>query len=153
MAGYHKKRRRPGPSKNEEKVSRSKDEERRSHPSNWLGNRYESVEKLSLEMELIGTHGELLGQESRRFGREDACGFAIPCPGLCGGGSFELGAKINDIVASREPHTEASVVCPNKTNGLATVCGVTLKFKLDAVYRAAPAPAPAPEPSSSTPTA
>ncbi|MBI3551484.1 MAG: hypothetical protein HY077_03115 [Elusimicrobia bacterium] len=139
MAGFHKKRRRPGPSKNDEKVSRGKDEERLAHPSNWLGNRYDSVQGLALAIELIGTHNELLGQESRKFGRDDACGFSFPCPGLCGGGTFDLGVKISEIVATKEPHSEFSVVCQHKTySGPSTVCGVTLKCRLDVVYKAAP---------------
>jgi len=151
MAGFHKKRRRPGPSKNEEKIGRNKEEERRSHPSNWLGNRYESVAGLTLKFDLVGTHSENLGQETRKFGREDACAFSVPCPGLCGGGSFELGTKISEIVAAAQPSADFNVVCQHKTySGPSSVCGVTLKCHLDLSYRPiaerpAPAPAPAPE--------
>ena len=141
MAGFHKKRRRPGPSKNDEKVSRGKDEERRAHPSNWLGNRFELVQGLAVQFELIGTHSEMLGQETRKFSREDACGFSVPCPGLCGGGTFDLGMKIGEAVAAQQAHAEGDLVCQNKTySGPATVCGVTLKYRLDLTYRAAAAP-------------
>jgi hypothetical protein len=140
MAGFQKRRRKPGPSKNEEKVSRGKEEERLAHPSNRLGNRYASAERLALAFTLIGNHQELLGQETRNFGREDACDFSVECPGLCGGGTFDLGLKVSELVASREPSSEFSLICQGKTYaGNATVCGVTLKCRADASYRPIPA--------------
>ncbi len=136
MAGYHKKRRRPGPSKNDEKVSRGKDEERRAHPSNWLGNRFELVSGLTLALKLVGTHNELLAEETRIFGREEACSFAVPCPGLCGGGSFDLGPKVTEVVAAHEALSESVIICQNKTySGPASACGVTLQCRLDVVYK------------------
>lgn len=149
MAGYHKKRRRPGPSKNEEKIARGKEEERRQHPSNWLSSRYDGVASVAISYDLIGTHGEIFAQETRRFGAQDSCDFTVQCPGLCGGGSFDMGPKVSEAIAGRVAHSEFSGICQNKTYaGSSTICGVTLKCRLDAVYKpiSAPPPAPAAEP-------
>jgi hypothetical protein len=140
MAGFQKRRRKPGPSKNEEKVSRGKEEERMAHPSNRLGNRYGSAERLALALTLTGNHQEVLGQETRSFGREDACSFGVDCPGLCGGGRFDLSPKISEIVSLREPSVEFSLICQERTyGGAGTSCGVTLKCRVDASYKPIPA--------------
>ena len=146
MAGfYRKKKRNTGPSKNDEKVQRSKEAERLSGSGNSLGARYPSLQGLSIRLEFLSPHGASLGEETRSFKPNDACDFAAPCPGQCGVGDFDLVKKIDAMVAAGQPVLEASGKCVQPLfAGSKELCGCELRCRAAAEYKPKPAEAPAP---------
>lgn len=141
---YRKRRRRPGPSKNEEKVSRAKEVESRNRPSNALGARFPNVLRLKVSLDFQGSRGQVLGSETRVFGPRDICNFSAPCPGTCGVGEFDLASKIAQVVTAGEAASEATGICQEHLYaGSTELCHCQLKCRLELEY----VPQPAPEPS------
>ena len=144
MAGtYRKKRRTVGPSKNEEKVERAKQVEAMGRASNQLGSRYPAVKVLKVILEFVGAQQQSLGSETRVYNPQDACDFAVACPGLCGVGSFDLAGKISQIIEAREESSASSGVCQERLHaGAGGLCGASLKCRVEVSYKpTAPQPA------------
>ena len=141
MAGvYRKKRRHAGPSKNEEKVSRSKEAEFLNRASNSLGARFPSVVRMTVRLDFLGPQQQLLSQETRAFGPGDPCEFSAPCPGTCGVGNFDLAAKIAKVIEAGEAVSESSGVCQERLfAGSAAACNCQLRCRVEIVYQPQPA--------------
>ena len=140
-APYRKKKRNVGPSKNEEKVSRAKELASLSRPSNSLGSRFPGVTRMTVRLEFISNHQQLLSQETRVFGPSDSCNFSAPCPGTCGVGDFDLAGKVAKVVESRQGLVETSGLCQERLfAGSKDLCGTQLKCRLEIEYAASPSP-------------
>src|SRR5579885_3665933 len=128
---YRKKRRQVGPSKNEEKVERG----RQAKSAVPLGARYPQVRSLTIVLTFSGPQGQSFGQETRAFSPQDPCDFAVPCPGRCGVGSFDLAAKIEEVIAAQEQESKSSGVCQEVLfAGAADVCGCKLDCAITVAY-------------------
>lgn len=139
MPFYRKKRRhKPGPSKNEMKVWRGREAERQVRSAGTLRERFPWVQKLTVQLDFFTPQQLLLEKESRMFGPPDPCLFSAPCPGRCGGrGSFDLAAKVQAVVESRQPQGTGAGVCRELLYpGSAEICGFRLQCRIDALYEA-----------------
>lgn len=141
MAGYFKKRRIAGPSKNEQKLQREREAEARERSRGRLGDAFPQVERLTVRLELHSPQGAPLAEpETRTWKAPDRTDFAVPCPGRCGEGSFNLEGKITSMIETHVPSAEASGVCQQPLYAGATeVCGVQLKCKIEVQYAEAKA--------------
>lgn len=136
-AQYRKKKRVAGPSKNEEKVERARQAEFMSRSSNSFGARYPDVKAMTVALVFTGAQGQSLGEETRKYGPQDPCDFAVPCPGMCGVGSFDLAGKVAQVLESRAEVSEGAGVCQEKLH-TGAACGCALKVRLQVEYRGAP---------------
>lgn len=144
MAAFYKKRRNTGPSKNDLKVQRNMESARLSRSGDTIGRRFPTVQRVSIRLEIMGPQGQLLSEETRVFSPADRCGFEVQCPGRCGGGRFDLEAKLAAVLNSRETASESSGVCQNPIYaGSSEVCGCRLSCKIEAAFKPEPAPGPA----------
>lgn len=143
MAGvYRKKRRITGPSKNEEKVSRGRQEEYLQRASNSLGARFPTVTRMTVRLDFLGPQGQSLSQETRAFAPSDSCSFSAPCPGTCGVGNFDLAAKIAAVVEAGEAVSEGAGVCQERLYaGSQAACGCQLRCRIEVSYKPQPAAA------------
>jgi hypothetical protein len=148
---YRKKRRIVGPSKNEEKVERSRQQEAMGRGSNSIGSRYPEVKSMKVALTFTGAQQQSLGGETRSYGPQDPCVFSVPCPGMCGVGAFDLAGKVAQVVEAHSEVSEGSGVCQERLHTGAP-CGCTLKVRLEVAYRPAPA-APAPTAAPAEPAA
>ncbi|MFA6318057.1 MAG: hypothetical protein WC943_11610 [Elusimicrobiota bacterium] len=140
---YFKKRRNAGPSKNELKVARASEVERRARMGGTLGARFPMVLRLSIRLAITGPQGQLFSEETRSFGPADKCGFEVSCPGRCGGGRFDLDTKLAAVLNARETASESSGVCQNPIYaGASEVCGCRLACKIEASYKPEEPPQP-----------
>ncbi|MBI4676288.1 MAG: hypothetical protein HY748_01760 [Elusimicrobia bacterium] len=145
MPPFYKKRRNTGPSKNDLKVQRNLESERLARSGDTLARRFPSVQRLSIRLEITGPQKQLLAAETRVFGPADRCGFEVACPGRCGGGRFDLDAKVVAVLSARQTASESSGVCQNPIYaGSSDVCGCRLACAIEAAYRPEPAPADQP---------
>lgn len=129
---YRKKKRHAGPSKNEEKVERARQAKNLLGSGNTLGARYPQARSLTVTLTFSGPQGQPFGQETRTFSPQDPCDFAVPCPGRCGVGSFDLAGKIDAVLAAQEPQSRASGVCQEPF--MAETCGCKLDCAIAVVY-------------------
>lgn len=133
---YRKKKRNTGPSKNEEKIERGRQAEAMNRQSNSLGARYPSVNNLVVHLAFLGAQQQSLGEETRKYGQNDPCDFAVPCPGMCGVGSFDLAAKISAVIGNQEERSEGGGTCQERLHaGTGPACGCSLKCRVEVSYR------------------
>ena len=136
MARYFKKRRPVGPSKNEEKLQRSREAEARERSLGRLADTFPQVTRLSVQLELLSPQNAPLSErETRVFNPDDKCDFSVPCPGRCGQGSFNLAAKLQAVVEAHEPASQSSGTCQEPLYaGSPDVCGVRLNCQIEVRY-------------------
>lgn len=142
MADFYRKRKvKPGPSKNEQKVMRSRESEAANRSTPTLKSLYPPVDRLTIHLEFRSPQKAPLGNETRVFNANDPCRFTAPCPGTCGVGSFNLAAKIGKVVETAAAASEGTGVCQEQ-GGAAGVCGCELKVRMEVVYAPLPNPLP-----------
>lgn len=135
MAQFFKRRAKPGPSKNEQKVERSREAARTASRAGVLGQRFPSVERLSVELAFSTPEGHALDNQKRAYRATDPCDFSVPCLGRCGGGTFDLAAKIEAVVTARERLSESNGTCQQSLYaGSPDVCGCRLSCRIEVSY-------------------
>lgn len=140
MSPFFRRRSRSGPNKNEQKVLRGKEAANRTRLAGLLGQRYPSVERLSVQLDFISPQGHSIDHQTRIFWPSDTCDFSVPCPGRCSGGSYDLAAKIRPVVEGRETLSESSGLCQEPLyGGSPDTCGFRLKCRIEVRYLPQPA--------------
>ncbi|MEK7656404.1 MAG: hypothetical protein AAB412_01480 [Elusimicrobiota bacterium] len=136
MAQFFKKRRGPqGPNKNEQKVRRGQEAADRARRNGALSQHHPSVERLSVQLNFLGAQNQPIDQQTRVFGPSDVCDFSVPCPGRCGTGAFDLAAKIQAVVETRQALSESSGLCKVPLfAGSPDACGLQLKCRIEVRY-------------------
>lgn len=138
MARYFKKRRPPAENKNEMKVQRRQDEDRRG---TMLGQMYPNVGRLKVRLAFVTPRGEPAGEETRVIGQRDEANLSASCPGPCGVGTFNLGAKLASMVEAGETAADSSAKCQAERYGsVGEPCGYELRCHIDVEYSAQPEP-------------
>lgn len=133
---YRKKKRVVGPSKNEEKVERARQAEAMSRGGNLLSARYPEVKSITVRLSFLGAQQQSLGEETRSYQPSDPCDFAVPCPGLCGVGSFDLAGKVAAVITEHQDVSEGSGVCQERLHaGAGGPCGASLKCRVEVAYK------------------
>jgi len=140
MPGYFKKRRGPqGPNKNEEKVIRAREAEGAARLAGTIGSKFPSVKSLKVGLTFLGAHGQKLDEKTMTLGPDAPLLFTVPCPGMCGRGSFNFGTKIAETVEAALPFSESGAKCPEPLYaGSADACGCEVRCRMDVDYFPAP---------------
>lgn len=137
MPFYKKRRRAPaGPNKNEKKVMRGQADARIARTAGVLGQRFPSLQALTIQLDFITPQQQLMDQQSRAYGPEDVCDFQAACPGRCNGqGSFDLAGKIESTINSRQENAQAAGTCQEPLYpGSPERCGMQLRCRIEAAY-------------------
>ena len=141
MAGYFKKRRSAGPSKNEERVRRARADEDQKRRAGTLATRFPEVESLKLDVAFLDARGNELDRRALSLVPSSPVAFSQACPGRCGHGTLDLAASVAEAVAARRALSESSVKCAESLYaGSAETCGVEAKIRIDIRYAAAATP-------------
>jgi hypothetical protein len=133
MAGFQKPRRRakPGPSKNEQKVNQERAREKLEEMSGKLGERYPHVAGLEISWQMKTPDGAVLAQDVRKVTPQDVVLFDVNCEGSCGKGSFLLTDAVHDFLARGVDRHQGRGVCRAASYSNASVpCGVELSYQL-----------------------
>lgn len=135
MAGYFKKRRIAGPSKNEQKLTRQRDAAAAVHNAARLGVAYPTVKRVNIHLVFLSPQQHTLDEKRLSLGPNDAIVLTADCPGRCGSAKFDLSAKLESVVASRVPAAEASAKCPEPLYADSPdACGVEIRCKVEIEY-------------------
>jgi len=135
MAGYFKKRRVAGPSKNEEKVLRGQSEERQARMAGTLSSRFPTVKRLRVDLKFLDARQQPLDEKHLDLKPGDAAIFTVPCPGRCGRGSFDFSKKAAETVEARLPASDSSAKCQEPLYaGSAEVCGWEARCRMEIEY-------------------
>jgi hypothetical protein len=136
MQGFPKKRRKPGPSKNEEKIRRNENEARLS--SIPLSANYPRLESLAGELTFNYPPGNVLDSVKIQASRSQPVTLSFDCPGRCGRGKFHLGPKLAEAMTQNRERLDVAIPCPERSMGT-DACGCELRGVLQ--LRFVPEPA------------
>src|SRR5688500_13175931 len=104
MNTFRKKRRaKPGPSKNELKVMRGRQD---AAGGASLGQMLPSVRSLTVSLQFLTPQGHLLDESSETLKKDDEVEFVVDCPGRCGAGKFDFSQMIERAATERQPTLE-----------------------------------------------
>ena len=143
MAGFRKKRRVSGPSKNDEKVMRGK---RDARGGAALDSRFPSVKHLTLKVVFLYPSDNVMAENTVSFSASDASTVSFPCPGRCGRGSFDLTLKLKGVTDSGHSQAKFSDKCKEVLyTGSATMCDCEFRCEASIDYKPEPAPSPEPQ--------
>src|SRR3954468_2637166 len=84
MAFYRKKRRKAGPSKNDEKVRRAQTAEDNERAAGTLSTRFPSLRSLRVKVAIATPQGVVLEESEETYGPNDPFFLEADCPGSCG---------------------------------------------------------------------
>jgi len=97
-----KRRRKPGPSKNQKKIQRRADSERPRGNGPALRQLHPEVSDLTIQLSITSPQNVLINEETRKFTPADATDFSCGCPGTCGVGNFDFSEKIGGMIEAQE---------------------------------------------------
>jgi hypothetical protein len=130
-----KRRKKPGPGKNVEKVQRRESSARSGNSGPSLGQIHPGVTSLLIELSITNPQEAVVSEETRKFSADDATNFACGCPGTCGVGKFDLSEKVGGMIEAQETSGEALGKCELEGfGGIPTPCGYVMKCRIEIAY-------------------
>ena len=134
MAFYRKKRRKAGPSKNDEKVRRAQTAEDNERAAGTLSTRFPTLRALRVKVSIATPQGVVLEESEETFGPNDPLILEADCPGSCGSGSYDFGALIAQSLENLQERGSAQVICaePSYSGAASATCGCIAKCEFTA---------------------
>ena len=132
MTFYRKKKRKVGPSKNEEKVRRGQAAEAEESAAGTLSSRVPGARSLKLKIAIVSPQGVVLEEEDMTLGAGDPFVIGADCAGACGSGSFDFGPLVADALSNGRKSGTAEIACPESGYGAGTACGCVAKLSYSA---------------------
>lgn len=130
---YPKKKRKVGPSKNDEKLQRQERAADNARAAGTLAQNFPGVAGLKIALSVKGAQGQLLEEKSISLGAGDAFQVAAECPGACGGGKFDFADHIADALGNGRLSGKAELPCGMPTysgpSGSTCTCVATAVFE------------------------
>lgn len=134
MAFYRKKKRKVGPSKNEEKVRRAGEAADMERAAGTLSTRYPSVRSLKVKVSISTPQGVVLEESVETYGPQDAFVLEADCPGSCGSGHYDFAVLITQALDAAQARGSNQVICQEASYSGApgSVCGCVAKCEFEA---------------------
>lgn len=95
---YPKKKRKVGPSKNDEKLQRQQHAAADARAAGTLAQNFPGVTGLKLTITVKGAQGQLLEEKTVSLNGGDTFKVGTDCPGACGSGKFDFADHIADAL-------------------------------------------------------
>lgn len=129
MAFYRKKRRKVGPSKNDEKVRRSQNAEDNERAAGTLSSRFPALRSLTVKVSIATPQGVVLEESEETYSPNDPFFLEADCPGSCGSGSYDFAGLIAQSLENLQDRGAAQLICAEASySGAAgAVCGCIAK--------------------------
>lgn len=132
---YRKKRRKTGPSKNEEKVQRGRDAEAEAQSAGTLASRFPGVRGVKVRITVTSPQGVVLEENDDLIGPNDPFIIEADCPGRCGSGSYEFSEAVSAALSSHEEQGAAETACAEPLYGGGPEnCGCVAKCEFEAEF-------------------
>ncbi|MEK7234177.1 MAG: hypothetical protein AAB268_10205 [Elusimicrobiota bacterium] len=134
MAFYRKKRRKAGPSKNDEKVRRAQTAEDNERNAGTLSTRFPSVRSLRVKVAIATPQGVVLEESEEIYGPNDPFFLEADCPGSCGSGAYDFAVLIAQSLENLQERGVAQIICaePSYSGAAGAVCGCIAKCEFTA---------------------
>ena len=134
MAFYRKKVRKPGPSKNDKKVSRGEAAEAASRAAGTIASRFPGVRSLKVSLAISTPQGVVLEQSEESYDAQDPFQLECDCPGSCGSGKYDFGPLVEEALTRGSKKGSAQLVCAEASygGGPGGTCGCVAKAEFEA---------------------
>lgn len=134
MAFYRKKKRKVGPSKNEEKVRRAGEAADQERAAGTLSTRYPGIRSLKVKVSIATPQGVVLEESEETYGPQDAFVLEADCPGSCGSGHYDFAVMISQALDAAQKKGSSQTVCAEASySGAAgATCGCVAKCDFEA---------------------
>ena len=134
MAFYRKKKRKAGPSKNDEKVRRAQTAEDNERAAGTLSTRYPSIRNLRVKVSIATPQGVVLEESEEVYGPNDAFVLEADCPGSCGSGHYDFAVLVTASLDAAQTRGSSQTVCQQASySGAAgATCGCIAKCEFTA---------------------
>lgn len=130
---YRKKKRKVGPSKNDEKLQRAQDAEDGARAAGTLSANFPGVAGLKASLSVKGAQGQILEERVITLGAADPFLIEADCPGACGSGKFDFADHIAEALASDRLSGRADLPCGKPSygggGGATCACVATCQFE------------------------
>lgn len=129
MPFYKKKRRKVGPSKNDQKVQRAAAAEAEERAAGTLASRFPSVRALKVTLSIATPQGAVLETSEETFAPDDAFVIGADCPGSCGSGSYDFSPLLAAAITGGQSVGSIQLICAETSygGGPGGTCGCTAK--------------------------
>ncbi len=132
---YRKKRRKTGPSKNDEKVARGREALAESQSAGTLSSRFPTVRAIKFRIAVVSPQGVTLDETEDQLGADDAFIVEADCPGRCGSGSYDFSEIVAASVSKLEDHGTAQIACAEPLyGGGPESCGCIAKLEFQTEF-------------------
>jgi hypothetical protein len=134
MAFFPKKKRKAGPSKNEEKIRRAAYAEAQTQAAGTLSTRFPALRGLKLHCTFKNLQGVVLQDEQDSLEPGDAFQLTADCPGVCGTGKFDFSAGVSDAIGRGQDTGAVEFTCAyTQYGGGANPCGCVARCEFTVV--------------------
>jgi hypothetical protein len=132
---YRKKKRKTGPSKNEQKVQRGRDAEAETNAAGTLSSRFPSVRGVKVRIVVTSPQNVVLDESEDLIGPNDPFQVGADCPGRCGTGSFDFAEVLAASLGRLDERGETSATCAEPLyGGGPDACGCVAKCQFEAEF-------------------
>ena len=132
---YRKKRRKTGPSKNEQKVQRGLDAEAETHAAGTLSSRFPGVRGVKVRITVTSPQGVVLDESDDLIGPNDPFIIETDCPGRCGSGSYDFAELVAQGLTRLDERGTAEMACAEPLYGGGPgTCGCLAKCEFEAEF-------------------
>lgn len=134
MNFYPKKRRKPGPSKNDEKVRRAESEQANDRAAGTLSSRFPTLRSLVVRVTVATPQGAILEDSEETYGPNDPFRLQTDCPGSCGSGIYDFSPLVAQSLQTLQDRGTAQIICAKTSYSGApgTLCGCVAKCEFAA---------------------
>jgi hypothetical protein len=134
MAFFPKKKRKAGPSKNEEKIRRAAYAEAQTQAAGTLSSRFPALRGLKLHYTFKNLQGVILQDDEDSLQPGDAFQLTADCPGACGLGKFDFGTGVADALGRGQDTGAVEFACAHSQyGGGSNPCGCVARLEFSAV--------------------
>ena len=132
---YRKKRRKTGPSKNEQKVQRGLDAVAETHAAGTLVSRFPGVRGVKIRITVTSPQGVVLDETDDLIGPNDPFMVEADCPGRCGSGSYDFSEQVAQSLTKLDEQGAAEATCAEPLyGGGPEACGCVAKCEFEAEF-------------------
>lgn len=108
---YPKKRRKVGPSKNDEKLQRQQHAADDARAAGTLAQNFAGIAGLKVAISIKGAQGQLLEEKTISLNANSPFQVSADCPGACGSGRFDFADHVAEALNSERLSGRAELSC------------------------------------------
>lgn len=108
---YPKKKRKVGPSKNDEKLQRQQHAADDARAAGTIAQNFPGITGVKVTISIKGAQGQLLEEKALNLGANSPFLVSVDCPGACGSGKFDFADHVADALNNERLSGRVELSC------------------------------------------